>query len=155
MATKLTIEDGLLQEEFNKFDKDKTGRISAINFRQVIVHDAHLKVFHPSTIDTYIATLSHQTGWIDFEQFKEFMTLDTSKFKTSLITIELKQAFDEVDTNKDGFISPQEARLGITFAGQRIAGSHFSGIVHMFDDNGDGKMSFEEFSTNVMKLSHE
>ncbi|CAF3320489.1 unnamed protein product [Rotaria socialis] len=67
MATKLTIEDGLLQEEFNKFDKDKTGRISAINFRQVIVHDAHLKVFHPSTIDTYIATLSHQTGWIDFE----------------------------------------------------------------------------------------
>ncbi|CAM2713359.1 unnamed protein product [Rotaria socialis] len=117
MATKLTIEDGLLQEEFNKFDKDKTGRISAINFRQVIVHDAHLK--------------------------------------TSLITIELKQAFDEVDTNKDGFISPQEARLGITFAGQRIPGSHFSGIVHMFDDNGDGKMSFEEFSTNVMKLSHE
>ncbi|CAF2129341.1 unnamed protein product [Rotaria magnacalcarata] len=155
MTTKRTIEDNLLQEEFDKLDKDKTGKISAVDFRQFIVHGAHLKFFHPSTIDIYIAELSHETGWINFERFKEFVTLDTSKFKNSLITIELKQAFNEVDTNKDGFISPQEARLGITLAGQRISGSHFSRIAHMFDDNGDGKMSFEEFSTNIMRLFNE
>ncbi|CAF1090616.1 unnamed protein product [Rotaria sordida] len=67
---------------------------------------------------------------------------------------ELKQAFNEVDTNKDGLISPQEARKGIILAGERIPGRSFGHIVQMFDDNHDGQMSLEEFLNNVQKLIH-
>ncbi|CAF4020985.1 unnamed protein product [Rotaria sordida] len=65
---------------------------------------------------------------------------------------ELKQAFNEVDTNKDGLISPQEARQGIILAGERIPGRSFGHIIQMFDDNHDGQMSLEEFLNNVQKL---
>ncbi|CAF3129536.1 unnamed protein product [Rotaria sp. Silwood2] len=130
---------------------DKTGKICAADFRQAMLGDHHLKVFRTTTIDAYIAELSNHTGWITFEQFKQFIRMDTNTFKNSLFTIELKQAFDEVDTNKDGFISSQEARQGITLAGQYISGLTFKQIIQMFDDDDDGQMSFEEFLNNIKK----
>jgi Ca2+-binding EF-hand superfamily protein len=96
--------------------------------------------------------LSNNTGWITFEQFKQFMQVDTDTFKNPLVIIELKQAFNEVDTNKDGFISPQEAYQGITLAGQYIPGPSFNQVIQMFDDDGDGQMALEEFLNNVKKL---
>ncbi|CAF2854522.1 unnamed protein product [Rotaria sp. Silwood2] len=137
-------------DEFDKY-LNKTGKICAADFRQAMLGDHHLKVFRTTTIDAYIAELSNHTGWITFEQFKQFIRMDTNTFKNSLFTIELKQAFDEVDTNKDGFISSQEARQGITLAGQYISGLTFKQIIQMFDDDDDGQMSFEEFLNNIKK----
>ena len=96
--------------------------------------------------------MSNNTGWITFEQFKQFMQVDTDTFKNPLVIIELKQAFNEVDTNKDSFISAQEAYQGITLAGQYIPGPWFIQVIQMFDDDGDGQMSLEEFLNNVKKL---
>ncbi|CAF3933650.1 unnamed protein product [Rotaria sordida] len=81
------------------------------------------------------------------------MQAETHAYKNLLINIELNQAFNEVDTNKDGLISPQEARQGIILAGERIPGRSFGHIIQMFDDNHDGQMSLEEFLNNVQKLS--
>ncbi|CAF3425397.1 unnamed protein product [Rotaria sp. Silwood1] len=80
------------------------------------------------------------------------METDTQTFKNSLFITEFKQAFNEVDTNKDGFISSQEARQGITLAGQHISGLCFNQIIQMFDDDGDGQMSLEEFLNNLKQL---
>ncbi|CAF1352912.1 unnamed protein product [Rotaria sp. Silwood1] len=82
------------------------------------------------------------------------MQAETHTYKNPLVIIELKQAFNEVDTNKDGFISPQEAHQGITLARQRIPECSFGHIVQMFDDDHDGQMSLEEFLNNVQKLVH-
>ncbi|CAF1123789.1 unnamed protein product [Rotaria sordida] len=131
---------------------DKTGKISVTEFRNLLLADEFLQNFRSTTIDTYIAELSNNSGWITFEQFKHFMKTETRTYKNPLVIIELKQAFNEVDTNKDGFISPQEAHQGITLARQRIPEGIFGQIVQMFDDNHDGQMSLEEFLTNVQKL---
>jgi Ca2+-binding EF-hand superfamily protein len=81
------------------------------------------------------------------------MTAETRNFENPLVIAELKLAFNEVDINKDGFISRQEARRGITLAGERIPGICFDRMVHMFDDNGDGQLSLQEFLSNIKKLS--
>ena len=80
------------------------------------------------------------------------MQEDTRTSRNPLVIAELKQAFNEVDTNKDGFITPQEARQGITLAGERIPGPSFDYIAQQFDDNGDGKLSLEEFLQNIQKM---
>jgi Ca2+-binding EF-hand superfamily protein len=97
--------------------------------------------------------LSNNTEWITFEQFKQFMQKKTNIYKNPLVIIELKQVFNEVDTNNDGFISPEEARQGITLAGQRTSGLSFEGLMKTFDDNHDGQISLEEFLDNVQKVA--
>ncbi|CAF1334691.1 unnamed protein product [Rotaria sordida] len=133
---------------------DKTGKISVTEFRKLFFADEFLQNFRSTTFDTYIAELGNNTGWITFEQFKQFMQTKTSIYKNPLVIIELKKVFNEVDTNKDGLISPQEARQGITLARQRISGCSFDHIIQMFDDNHDGQMSLEEFLNNVQKLDY-
>jgi Ca2+-binding EF-hand superfamily protein len=108
--------------------------------------------FRSETIDRYLNELSNNTGWINFEQFKQFIKSETQTFNNPLVIMELKLAFYEVDTNKDGFISPREARKGITLAGQYIPGISFDWIIHKFDDNGDGKLSLQEFLNNINKI---
>jgi Ca2+-binding EF-hand superfamily protein len=130
----------------------KTGKISATEFRHLVFGNQPLRGFRSSTIDAYIAELSGNTGWITFEQFKQFMNAETQNFANPLILTELKQAFSEVDTNKDGFISPEEARQGIILAGERISGVSFEKIAQNFDDNGDGQLSLQEFLSNIKKL---
>lgn len=83
------------------------------------------------------------------------MTADTHTFKNALMILELKQAFNEVDTDKNGLISLQEARRGITLAGQYISGPCFRRLVQLFDDDGDGQMSFNEFVKHITEILHE
>jgi len=80
------------------------------------------------------------------------MQADTQTFDNPLVIAELKQAFSEVDINKDGFISPQEARQGITLAGERIPGISFDYIAQKFDEDGDGQLSLQEFLNNIKKI---
>ncbi len=132
--------------------KDKTGKISTVDFRRLVFENDSFEGFRSCTIDKYINELSNNTGWINFEQFKQFMKAETHTFNNPLVIIELKLAFNEVDTNKDGFISPREARRGITLAGQYIPGFSFDWIIQKFDDNGDGLLSLQEFLNNIKKV---
>ncbi len=130
----------------------KTGRISAADFRRLVFEEEPKQGIRSSAIDAYIAELSGNTGWITFQAFKQFMQAETQTADNPLVIAELTQAFNEVDTNKDGFISPREARRGITLAGQYIPGISFDRIFQMFDDNGDGQLSLQEFLNNIKKI---
>ncbi len=130
----------------------KTGKISKVDFRRLVFENESLRGFRSETIDKYLNELSENTKWITFEQFRNFMKAETNSLNNPLFIIELKLAFNEVDTNKDGFISQQEARKGITLAGQHIPGLSFDRIAQIFDDDGDGQLSFQEFSNNINKI---
>ncbi|UJR34413.1 hypothetical protein I4U23_021820 [Adineta vaga] len=155
MTTQQTNNDVYLQQIFDKIDKDKTNKISTDEFRKFVLVDEFLKNFRSTTIDNYLDQLSNNTGWITFEQFKQFMQEKTGVYKNPLVIMELKQIFHEVDTNKNGFISPEEARQGITLAQQFISGSTFQQLIKTFDDNQDGQISLEEFLNHVQKVVQE
>jgi Ca2+-binding EF-hand superfamily protein len=59
--------------------------------------------------------------------------------------------FNQVDNNKNGFISPRETRKGIKLPGQHITGISFHQIDKKFHHNGDGKLSLQEFFNNIQK----
>jgi len=132
--------------------KDKSGKISTKDFRRLIFEDDSLGSFREETISKYLDELSDNTGWINFEQFKQFMKCSTIGFNNPLVVMELKLAFNEVDTNKDGFISCREAHRGSILAGQYIPGIPFDRIIHKFDDNDDGRLSLDEFLNNINKI---
>ena len=134
------------------FFKDKTGKISTKEFRRLVFENEPLQGFRSETIDEYLNELSDQTGWINYEQFKKYLLTDPHSIDNPLVRIELKLAFNEVDTNKDGFISSFEARRGITLAGQFIPGISFNKITQIFDENQDGLLSYEEFENNIIKV---
>ncbi|CAF1091640.1 unnamed protein product [Adineta steineri] len=144
-------DDKYIQREFDSIDKGKTGRISTADFRSLVFDNESLQGFRSAAIDKYISELSDNTGWITFEQFKKFMRAETSNFDNPIVIAELKEAFNEVDSNKDGLISQREARHGITLCGERIPGFCFDDMRERFDDNGDGLLSFDEFLNNLKK----
>ncbi|CAF1256353.1 unnamed protein product [Rotaria sordida] len=99
-----------------------------------------------------------KTSKISVTEFRNLVFTDDflQNFRSTTIdTYMAEMTFNEVDTNKDGLISPQEARQSIILAGERIPGGSFGHIIQMFDDNHDGQMSLEEFLNNVQKLVHE
>ncbi|CAF1649689.1 unnamed protein product, partial [Adineta ricciae] len=128
-----------------------SGRVSTDDFRRLVFDTEPLQGFRGAAVDRYLRQLSGNTGYITFDQFREFMHVDTNSVDNPLVLAELTEAFNEVDTNKDGFISREEAQRGITIAGERVWGISFQQMCHLFDDNGDGQLSLDEFLKNIKK----
>ena len=64
---------------------------------------------------------------------------------------ELRRAFDELDTNKDGFVTPDELRNIFQACFQEDAGEGLLDLMFaMADADGDGKVNFDEFCNAAM-----
>ena len=58
---------------------------------------------------------------------------------------DLKNAFDAMDTNKDGEITKDELKTLLSGLGAEVTDEHCDEMIAMCDANGDGKVNFEEF----------
>ena len=56
---------------------------------------------------------------------------------------EIKTHFDLIDTNHDGHISPEEAKVAMTKMGFKA--SQIDALVASCDVNKDGKLQYDEF----------
>jgi Ca2+-binding EF-hand superfamily protein len=56
---------------------------------------------------------------------------------------ELESIFNEFDTNKDGYISIDEARRALSNLG--FSSGEIECLVVTYDTNGDGRLQYEEF----------
>ena len=59
--------------------------------------------------------------------------------------LELKAAFDEIDTNKDGYITKDELRAMLSGLGEPAGEALVNEMMWNADTNADGKVSFNEF----------
>jgi Ca2+-binding EF-hand superfamily protein len=55
-----------------------------------------------------------------------------------------KEKFDEIDTDHDGFITASELKASITDA-SGVSQEHIDAIVAMADEDGDQRISHEEY----------
>ena len=67
-----------------------------------------------------------------------------SKLSTDQIA-ELRKAFDVMDANKDGNVTPDELRQLLTGLGEEVTDDIINEMIKVADTNGDGKVDFEEF----------
>ena len=66
---------------------------------------------------------------------------------------EVKEAFDAFDLDGNSFIGAAELRHVFTSMGEEITDEEVDEMIRMCDDDGDGQVSFEEFSGMVFEHS--
>ena len=58
---------------------------------------------------------------------------------------ELRKAFDVMDENKDGTITKSELTNLLSSMGESVGDDVINDMMALADENGDGKIDFEEF----------
>ena len=90
-----------------------------------------------------------KSGFIDYSEF----VVATMNEKNLLTNEKLQQAFKMFDKDGSGFISSDEIKEILGF-GKTLSEEAVNDIIKQVDANGDGQISFEEFSTMMKQLSH-
>ncbi|XP_028403666.1 EF-hand calcium-binding domain-containing protein 7-like isoform X2 [Dendronephthya gigantea] len=66
---------------------------------------------------------------------------------------DLVLAFKKMDINNDGFISFSELKKALTMYGEKMSESEVQEILDEADDNGDGRLDYEEFCDMLMSTA--
>lgn len=140
------VEEDLIQEYFQIFDKDGDGKIDKDEFQNI------LKVFYKNTPDKshcremFKKYDSDKSDNIEFNEFKEFyMTLPRPEGKP------LKDLFNEYDQNHDQYLEFSEVRTFMQDLQQYKSDDQIWRIISENDLNKDGKVDFTEFCTLFAK----
>ena len=89
-----------------------------------------------------------RSGFIDYSEF----VVASMNEKTLLTNEKLQTAFRMFDKDGSGFISATEIKEILGF-GKSLSEDAVNDIVKQVDENGDGQISFEEFSTMMKRIT--
>ncbi|XP_003468353.1 calcium-binding protein 2 isoform X2 [Cavia porcellus] len=132
-----------LQVAFQEFDRDRDGYIG---YREL---GACMRTLGYMPTEMELIEISQQIsgGKVDFEDFVELMGPKLLAETADMIGVrELRDAFREFDTNRDGCISIGELRAALkALLGERLSQREVDEILQDIDLNGDGLVDFEEF----------
>ncbi|XP_044390412.1 calmodulin-like protein 4 isoform X1 [Triticum aestivum] len=81
-------------------------------------------------------------GTIDFQ---EFLSLIVRKMKDGDGDEELKEAFEVLDKDRNGFISPVELRTVMINLGEKMTDEEVEQMIKEADTDGDGQVNYDEF----------
>lgn len=68
-----------------------------------------------------------------------------SRFHKKYTYDELKQAFEFFDRDGSGYITKEELRLALNRLGKSCSDKELNAMISVNDDDGNGKISFDEF----------
>jgi len=138
-----------VKEAFKKFDADGDGQIS----RQEVMQGASAAGLRLSAeeVDTlFILGDKDNNGQIDFSEFAEIMIPSAPERIAKLKKCfrnrsEIESAFRRFDTNKDGAISFNELKSGLSSCGILFTEQEVETCFAVADRDGDGEVSLSEF----------
>jgi calmodulin len=138
-----------VKDAFKKFDADGDGAIS----RQEVMQGASASGLKLSAeeIDTlFILGDKDNNGQIDFSEFAEIMIPSAPERIAKLKKCfrnrsEIESAFRRFDTNKDGAISFNELKSGLSSCGILFTEQEVETCFAVADRDGDGEVSLSEF----------
>lgn len=88
------------------------------------------------------------SGYIDYSEF----VVASMNEKNILTNEKLQAAFKMFDKDGSGFISADEIKEVLGF-GKSLDEAQIMDIIKQVDDNGDGQISFDEFSAMMKQLA--
>jgi calmodulin len=132
----------VFREEFNIFDKDSSGSISATELGSVL---RSLGIQIPeSEINKMLsdADIDH-SGQIDF---KEFLAMMNAKMTVPYSDAEIVEAFKAFDADHSGFVSAEELSTALACLGpENFSQEEIEELLASADKDGDGNLDYEEF----------
>merc|ERR1712106_612748 len=138
-----------VKDAFKKFDADGDGEIS----RQEVMQGASasgLKLSADEVDTLFILGDKDNNGQINFSEFAEIMIPSAperiAKLKKCFRNrTEIESAFKRFDTNKDGSISFDELKSGLSSCGISFTAQEVETCFAVADVDGDGEISLSEF----------
>lgn len=134
---------------FERFDKNKDGKISWEEFRDAI-HALSPAIPSDKLVEMFIQLDTNGDGQVDAAEFASCMD-QTAQSSGGDVEKELKDAFKLYDIDCDGKISANELHVVMTRLGEKCTVESCVGMVQAIDVDGDGYISFEEFKTMMMR----
>ena len=140
-----------VREAFKKFDADNDGQIS----RQEVMNGASsagLRISSEEVDTLFILGDKDGNGQIDFSEFAQIM-IPSAPEKISKLRkcfrnrTEVEAAFRRWDANRDGSISLNELKAGLSGSGIMFTEQEAETCFAVADTNGDNEVSMEEFVT--------
>ncbi|GKV05151.1 hypothetical protein SLEP1_g17193 [Rubroshorea leprosula] len=130
-----------LQKIFNQFDANKDGKISITELGDVL--QAMGTRYSQEELQRVMGDID--TDCDGFINLSEFAALCRSSFDDATATIELRDAFDLYDQDKNGLISSSELHLVLNRLGMKCSEEDCARMICSVDSDGDGNVNFEEF----------
>ncbi|KAK6468603.1 calcium-binding protein 2-like, partial [Huso huso] len=132
-----------LKEAFKEFDKNRKGFVSCKDLGECMRTMGYM----PTEMELIELSQQISGGKVDFDDFVELMGPKMLAETADMIGVkELRDAFRQFDSNKDGQISTAELREAMKkLMGQQLNPREIDEIVKDVDLNGDGLVDFEEF----------
>ncbi|KAL3615351.1 hypothetical protein CASFOL_041012 [Castilleja foliolosa] len=132
-----------VRKVFERFDANSDGKISVDELRGV------LSALGSDTSADEVARMMQEIdtdkdGHINLQEFAAFCGGDADPHQSP--EKELREAFELYDQDHDGKISASELHKILTRLGEHCSEQDCSGMIKTVDADGDGCVSFEEFT---------
>jgi len=131
------------REIFNRFDKNKDGKISKDEIRDAMKEMG----LNPSDAECSAILQkadSNQDGYVQWNEFEAFLNaLPKHVHETCTARCDLRARFKSLDTDNNGFLTEDEL-LSVTRQ-CNLPDSHAKEMMAHADKNRDGKISYDEF----------
>jgi calmodulin len=145
-----------VRQAFQKLDIDKDGQISQQEIIQGM-SSAGLKLSSSEIETLFILGDRDNNGQIDFSEFAQIMIPSAGERIAKLKKCfrsrsEIEAAFHRFDTNKDGAISFNELKSGLSSSGIHFDDQEVETVFALADRDCDGEVSMSEF-VNLLSVS--
>jgi calcium-dependent protein kinase len=137
-----------LAKIFKALDKNGDGKLSKEEIYEGYEQFFGRTLDRPDVDKMFDAVDIDGSGYIDYSEF----VIASINEKQLLTNEKLQAAFRMFDKDGSGLISAAEIKEVLGF-GKTLSEEAVNEIIKQVDENGDGEISFEEFSTMMKRLS--
>ncbi|XP_042504557.1 probable calcium-binding protein CML11 [Macadamia integrifolia] len=137
-----------LREIFRSFDRNNAGSLTQLELGSLL-RSLGLKP-SPEQLEALIQKADkNSNGLVEFSEFVALVAPDLLPAKPPYNEEQLRQLFQVFDRDGNGYITAAELAHSMAKLGHALTAKELTGMINEADTDGDGRISFEEFSQAI------
>ncbi|KAJ1659189.1 hypothetical protein IWQ61_001690 [Dispira simplex] len=140
-----------LKASFALFDKDGDNAITVNELGQVL-NELSQTLTEKELKEIVALADTDGNGQLDFKEFEALLKKDTPAVAKLVKEVEVRLAFNAIDTDKSGAISRDELREALKLMNKPCGEEQLDKLIKEVDANGDGQIDLHEFCQLYHKL---
>jgi len=138
-----------MRRMFSLMDRDGSGKISVDELKDILCSQGYYP--SDSELEEMMGEIdSDHSGEIDFEEFVSYCVRRRMSRTISQENREIKDAFNFIDKNGDGFITALEIKQVVREMGRDISEEQAEQMLAEVDKEGEGRMTYQRFKSMML-----